>query len=780
MPITVRKAVRDLLRRKLRAALTLVGILIGVAGIVAIITTSTNLTTAQTAAYNNNSQQDFSWWVGGAGPGLVNALAEVPNVAAVERRADYYTKWWADGTWRDMRFLGLEDFAHQAVNRVDLVAGHWPERGEVVLEVSVQSVAPVAIGDELVYRFGPNNDRRSLIVSGFAKSPSYPAANVIGTSIAYANAREVRQMFGWDADNSLLVRLKNFDLKDDTRKEIELTMDRRGLAHASFRQRDPANYPGKRELDALILMMFTFSLVGLVISGFLVANTLAAVVGEQIGEIGAMKAIGATSGRIMRIYVLAGLIYGVIGTGAGLLLGIAFGYGLLLYLAGLLNLTIGSLYIEPLAFLAGAAIGVGVTVGAALFPAWRGTAIPVRQALESYGISATYGRGALDRLVQRVARLPRIPAMAIRNLARRKSRNVITGLVVALATGAFLAALGTSASVDRSIDDLYGLYDVDAWVWFQNPVGQSFTTSLHTLPQVREVEAWANSGGTIEDTRTSVWGLPFDTTLYKKQLIAGRWYTDGEQGVALITAKLAAARGMVIGERFTLQTGGEEALLRVIGIVEDNAAALGSTAVGKVFLPLDVLSRLLHRQGAADFFGVRFADHDPASVDAALTDLERRFRTQAPGMAPAYQDKASSKEASQILSYLLYAMVVIVGVIGGIGIANTLTLNVLERRREIGVMRAIGAGDGHLVQTFLTEALALGGGGYLFGLLIGVPLTWLFNTLLGAVLFPITFVFPPQNVLLAAVFTLLLTLVASVGPALGAARMRVGTALRYE
>src|SRR4029078_5023652 len=149
--------------------------------------------------------------------------------------------------------LGLEDFAHQAVNRVDLVAGHWPERGEGVLEVSVKTVAPGAIGDELVYRFGPNNDRRSLIVSGFAKSPSYPAANVIGTSIAYANAREVRGMFGGDADNSLLVRLKNFDAKDDTRKDIELTMDRRGLAHASFRQPDPNNYPDKRELEAPVL-----------------------------------------------------------------------------------------------------------------------------------------------------------------------------------------------------------------------------------------------------------------------------------------------------------------------------------------------------------------------------------------------------------------------------------------------------------------------------------------------------------------------------------------------
>src|SRR4051795_3524095 len=108
MPITLRKAIRDLTQRKLRAALTIIGVVVGVAGIVAIITTSTNLTAAQQAAYNNNSQQDQSWSVGGAGAGLVAAVAELPNVVAVERRADYTTKWWASGTWRDIRFLGLE------------------------------------------------------------------------------------------------------------------------------------------------------------------------------------------------------------------------------------------------------------------------------------------------------------------------------------------------------------------------------------------------------------------------------------------------------------------------------------------------------------------------------------------------------------------------------------------------------------------------------------------------------------------------------------------------
>src|SRR5262245_50275219 len=144
MPITVRKALRDLRQRKLRAALTIIGIVIGVAGIVAIITTSTNLTAAQRAAYTNNSQEDLHWWVAGAGRGVVAAGRQLPNVAAAERRGEYITKWWADNTWRDMRFLGLTDFQNQQVNQVDLVAGRWPARGEVVLEASVRDVTPIA------------------------------------------------------------------------------------------------------------------------------------------------------------------------------------------------------------------------------------------------------------------------------------------------------------------------------------------------------------------------------------------------------------------------------------------------------------------------------------------------------------------------------------------------------------------------------------------------------------------------------------------------------------
>ena len=780
MPITFRKAVRDLLKRRLRSLLTVIGIIVGVAGIVAIITTSKNLAAAQGQAYNNSSQNDLSWGATDVPASVIDAVRADPNVAAAERRADYYTKWSTGDAWHDVYFLGLEDFTDQQVNKVALVEGRWPGRGEIVFEASIREVVPLRVGDSITYRADPNNTIHRATISGFAKSPAYPAASIIGTAVSYAPAADVRRMFGGAGDSLILVRLKDFAARATTQKDLERLFGRRNLSFGGFRQRNPDNYPGKQALDALILLMGIFSIVGLLISGFLVANTLAAVISEQMGEIGAMKAVGATSGRILQIYLVAGLMYGLVGSAAGMALGVAGAFGLISYLGTLLNLDLSGFAPDPLALLAGVGVGVGVTVLAALLPAWRGTTISVRAALGSYGISASYGQSAVDRLLQRFSRLPRVPAMALRNLGRRKARNIVTMLVVAFSTAAFLAARGTSFSVDQSFNAWFDIYDIDAYVWFDHTVGQGFGATLRSIPEITTVDAWATTGATIDDTRTVMWGMPANTDLYKYHLTSGRWYGADEYDGAVITEVLAAKRHYRVGDRFQLRVGQEQPWFTVIGVVADNINSLGSTAVGKVFVPLTVAARLMHEQDNADFFAVRMADRSPAAVDATLATLEQKYRGLQPGMETWYQNRRDALKQTAILSALLYAMVVIVALIGGIGIANTLTLNVLERRREIGVMRAIGAGNSHLIQVFLTEALFLGTVGYAVGLALGFPLAAFLVYALSQVLFQINFYFPLPSLVEAGLFTLVLTTLASVGPALGAARLRVSETLRYE
>ena len=172
------------------------------------------------------------------------------------------------------------------------------------------------------------------------------------------------------------------------------------------------------------------------------------------------------------------------------------------------------------------------------------------------------------------------------------------------------------------------------------------------------------------------------------------------------------------GDRIEYGLAAKISVLTVVGMVNDNAQGLQSSRRARCSCRWRRQTRCCTE--ATRLISSRYASqaHDGPSVEAALATIEKRYRDLSPGMLAAYADKESSLEASKILTILLLRDDGDRGGDRGIGVANTLTLNVLERRREIGVMRAVGGRNGHLVQVFLTEALAMGGAGFLFGVLL--------------------------------------------------------------
>jgi putative ABC transport system permease protein len=182
----------------------------------------------------------------------------------------------------------------------------------------------------------------------------------------------------------------------------------------------------------------------------------------------------------------------------------------------------------------------------------------------------------------------------------------------------------------------------------------------------------------------------------------------------------------------------------------------------------------------ASFFAVRLADPAPAAVDRALEEIEVRYKALNPSVLVAYEDREASLRAVRILSLMLAAMVVIVGAIAAIGIANTLTMNIIERRREVGIMRAVGAGAAELGGLLAVEASFIGLVGAGVGILAGIPLAHLLVTMTGEALFKLTFTLPPELLLMTTGLALVLAVGASLGPGLLAARLRVGETLRYE
>ncbi len=772
----LRKAYRDLTQRRVRSLLTIGAIAIGVAGIVAIVSTAQNLARAQAQAYANTSQADITFWVWDAPPKTARAL-EVPNVTATELRNTYFTKCKWNNEYRDVNFWGIENFADQRINQIRLL-DPAPRPGEFLAEVSVRDWLGAQIGDLISCR-ARDGSMMTLTLAGFATSPNYPSATILDWANVYANASDVRKMLGIDGANQALLKVNDMSKVRETAREAERLLNRRGVEHSAPTLRDPENFLGKRELDALFVLLTVFSGVGLVTSGFLVANTLAAMTAEQVGEIGVVKAIGGTRWQVLTIYLIAAMLYGILGTLIGIVLGALGSWRLLDYLGTLLNLDI-QFAVSPEGIGLGIIVGIVVTFIGGLLPSWAGTAIRVKDALEAYGITSTYGQGRVDRLVQRIVALPPLAAMSLRNLARRKARSLITTLVIAVAVGASLAAQSTSTSVDAAIDGLFQTYRGDAWVWFDQWVGTNFASNFFTVEGVRAVEVWSLGDAWVGTARARLWGLPANTTMYVPRLVAGRWYRDDENDAVVVSTDLAQERGLRLNDRIEIEVNETRRNFRIVGITIDNSIFLGSTVAGKVFLPEVIVERMQNRLGWTLFFALSFDAHDPATVEKRLGQVQTKFRQFQMGADSAYREVRGAKEQSRILSLTLYVMSLIIGTIGALGVLNTLTLNVLERRREIGVLRAIGAADMNLVQVFLTEGLALGLGGWMLGIIIGYPLGQLLLGLMKSVLFQIDYIFSPAMILTSLFFALGLAALASLAPALGAARMRVTEVLRYE
>ena len=805
-----RKVTRDLWHNKTRTILVVISIAIGVFAVGMILHTALLVATQVQADYRQSNPAHAIVYAGALDDDMIGAIRTIPGVLDAEGRSSTTVRvrtsaddWSAIivRTFADIDDIRIERVlpvsSFDAVPTLEAERGTWPPGShDLIVERSsflLPNMMPanLRIGDTIELETLAGK-RRSVTLSGLAHEPNSIPATFMGQAIAYVD-QETFEWLGGGKHYDQVNVITTASAQDSVAilaiaKEVEEKIERSGRTVYAKEVVEPGKSPRDTILQGMIGMMFPLGLMSLLLSSFLVINTINALMSQHVRQVGMMKAIGGRNDQIAIMYFGMVALFGVLALLVAVPLA-AYVTGITAdLLAGFLNTAFPAYSLPPAVLALELVIGLIVPLLAAARPILKGTRITVREALSEYGVGhGRFGRSALDRLLSHVRLLSRPVLISLRNTFRRRGRLVLTLFTLILGGAIFIAVTNVRTSLTQTLDDalLYWQYDVS--IAFNKGYRlDQIEQVARSMPEVAEVESWDFSAlrrlreDGSESDNLLVAALPPATTMLSPTLIDGRWLLPGDENAIVINQEVAKTEEDIgIGDTMTFKIDGRETDWVVVGI----ASVIGSGRVA--YVPYPYYSHIARNVDRASQVQVVFTSDDEDVITSASAALEDAY--EAAGFQVAYsQTVVRIREQNEfyfrIIVVLLLIMAVMIAAVGALGLTGTMSINVLERTREIGVMRAIGASNGMVRNIVLTEGVLIGLISWMVGAVVAMPLGRIMSNGVGFAFFqmPLSYAASPDGIGLWLIIVLVLSVLASLLPARNASRLTVRETLAYE
>ena len=756
------------------------------------------------AAMNRQVQQGrlnevaVSTRVTGRTTAQLGALGRLPGVAAVSADLSYVTTTTTTAGGTQNIVIDGGGLASAPVNTVLLMSGRLPGPGEALVDVADGKAAgfTVPAGGTLGVRAASGATAR-LRVSGTGLNLAYtPGANSTGVPVFYTSAATAQALSGTRGYNHLGFRLTD----DSPAAQDRVIAEVRAYLTAQAGSdpvtslpytRAPGYWPGQSGFDDIIAVLYIITILALGSAVFLIAATMNALIVEQAREIAILKALGGRRQQIGGITARTAAMLGLAGAIVGTAAGVAVAYLLARYFAErIVDVSLGFGISVPVV-VASLVAGPVLAVVASLPALRQALRKPVAETLTGAGTDGGYGSGRLDRAAARSGLLagslvPDTMRMGLRDVLRQKRRSVAVIVQVAVAAGLAISflALGQSitAVIGQTIGKLHVSIDVgQAAGSGARPFGSQALAIAAATPGVTSAQPVETSAVQYNGQAYAAWGLD-PRPLYSYRLSGGRWFTAADDAAGtppvILGPVVGDASGAHVGQVITLDMATGPVRTRVIGIDtgQNNSGNI-------VYFPLPTLERLDGTPGTANSLWVTTASPAHAAIDQAATAVASRLAAAGYPVTTtkiyAYEAQITAAENSILAIVEILGLVVVAIML--MGLASTLTMGIIERTREIGILRCLGARARHIRRIFTTEAVVLALAGWAAGILLG----WLiYQGLLALVRheahLSLPQDFPPAIPLITLAGVLVLTLIVIRGPLHRAARIPPGTALRYQ
>ncbi|MBN1890558.1 MAG: ABC transporter permease [Thermoflexales bacterium] len=808
-----RKVLSDIWGNKTRTLLVVLSVAIGVFAIGAIVHMNLVVRDDLVESYEATSPAHATLFLGNAvDEDFIQAVRKLDGVQEVEGRRTLVLRFRHPGQddWLPVQVFAIPNYKDIRINKVrpEIVydpdpirwpTGAWPPPEHELLLERTSLLSPMVgltqarLGDTIIVQTVDGHEREMRLAGlcyDFGRAP----ATFAGLAYAYVTFDTLEWLGGARNYDELTIRVTG-DAQDKAHikrvaDRVKERVERSGRLVVAAVVHEPGKLPLDDVFQTISLVLGGLGLFSLFLSGFLVINTISALLAQQVRQIGVMKAVGARNGQMIVMYMAVVLIFGVLALLIAVPLGALAAREFVGFLAYFLNFKSGAFRIPPAVIVIEVVVGLLVPVLAALVPVIGGTRITVREAISSYGLGkGRFGSGWVDRALENVRGLPRPLAISLRNTFRRKGRLALTLITLVLGCAIFISVLSVRASLFAIVDDFLSYFSYDAQIVFTRAHRTTQVddaardvagiTKLEYLDVAFAYRIRADGG---ESPIMQIIATPVDTEMFKPQIIKGRWLLpDDENAIVLNTEVIKAEPDIDVGDEIVLRIEGREMAWHVIGIYQ-GLSILGLSGHANY----DYFSRAVHRipdQAAA--IAVATERHDRASQSSITKELEGRFKDAGIRLSGIYTSSQMRDQLSQlfdIITLLMSAMAMLVAAVGGLGLMGTMSINVLERTREIGVMRAVGASNGAVRQIIITEGVLIGVLSWLLGVLLALPMGRLFSDAIGTGFLgsPLHYTFSVEGALVCLVGVVLIAAAASFLPAWNASRMTVREVLAYE
>jgi putative ABC transport system permease protein len=790
-----RKLIRDLLAAKAQFGAVVAIIAIGIAAFVGVYESYQNLYLSYEYTYDLLKMGDYWITVDSLPARAARDMHSIPGVTAEGRiigevRLDLALE---SGKRVEARVVSMPSSRRPAINDVEVQEGRYFSPGdnrEVLLEKGFAEYHGFRPGDWLTLE--RDGVRASFQVVGSAVSPEFiwvsksvqePIVTPETYGVIFLPDGRAEELFGLSGmvneinliiddgidEEQALAQVRDIltrnGIKRITTKNDEVTVGARKIdivhgvrtAYIVALEDQISHQLLKQDLDGFQQMAVLFPTLFLVLAALAIYVLLNRLVESQRVQIGLMRALGYSKSRVLSHYVGFALVVGALGSVTGAALGHLFAGAMTEYYIGYLRIPYIEIQPQWTVIGIGIMVGILVPVTAGITPAWA--TARMRPAESMRPPAPPIGRRTLiEILLPFIPKLPSTFKLPLRNMFRNTRRTLFMATGVMSATAMILVSLSFVDMMNYMFVQFEKVPNYDARVIFQGIGSASTATFIAHLDEVEAAEATLEQpyrlrlGETVFDT--VITGMQPGTTMLRLYLEDGSPATLSEEGLLLTTPvrnQLNARVGDVIRLEPLIGTVGQ-AEMTVVGIVDEPMG-------GRAYVTLSKAQNLFNLPGAATSAFVRFHGEPDARTLERIYNLPEVASIEGADVLMDYFDES--------MDFFWAFVGVMLAMSFGLGIAivfNGVTVNVLERRRELAVMRAVGMGDRQLAGIITIENLGVAAFGILLGLPAGYQIANAFMTQASQDVegFAFTTIIYPSSYIIAAACSVLILLISQM------------------